>query len=78
MNRPDYYHAMLLGAVMGIGFLSLFYVFFGADATTKPQYRPTSNFEVIDSYKGCDVVRYDDNKMATYKYFIHCNDTNSN
>jgi hypothetical protein len=32
---------------------------------------PKINFEVVDSYKGCDVVRYDD-KSATYKYFLHC------
>ena len=72
MNRSDYYRAVLLGVVVGMGFLSMFYVFFGADGTTKPQTVPASNFEVVDSYKGCDVVRYDDNKMATYKYFLHC------
>lgn len=72
MNRSDYYRAVLLGSVVGMVFLTLFYVFFVADDTVRPQTQPTSNFEVVDSYRGCDVVRYDDNKMATYKYFLHC------
>ena len=34
---------------------------------------PKTNFEVVDNYKGrCDVVRYTDGSMATYKYFLDC------
>jgi hypothetical protein len=29
-------------------------------------------FTVVDQYKGCDVVQYSDQQMATYKYFLHC------
>ena len=32
------------------------------------------SFEVVDTYKGCDVVRYAPNQAATYKYFLHCED----
>ena len=28
--------------------------------------------EVVDTYKGCDVVRWSTNKMDEYKYFLHC------
>jgi len=28
--------------------------------------------EVVDTYKGCDVVRWSTNKMAEYKYFLYC------
>ena len=34
--------------------------------------KPKGNFEVVDTYKGCDVVRYTDGSMATYKYFLDC------
>ncbi len=35
---------------------------------------PKGNFEVVDTYKDrCDVVRYTDSSMATYKYFLDCN-----
>jgi hypothetical protein len=33
---------------------------------------PKSNFAVVDTYKGCDIVQWSDNQMATYKYFLDC------
>jgi len=30
------------------------------------------SFEVVDTYKGCDVVRYAPHQAATYKYFLYC------
>jgi len=30
------------------------------------------SFEVVDTYKGCDIVRYAPNQAATYKYFMYC------
>jgi hypothetical protein len=42
---------------------------------TKPEAQqpdaPKSNFEVVDTYKGCDVVRWG-NGFADYKYFLYC------
>jgi hypothetical protein len=32
---------------------------------------PKSNFEVVDTYKGCEVVRWG-NGFADYKYFLYC------
>jgi hypothetical protein len=29
-------------------------------------------FEVVDKYKGCDVVRWEQKELAEYKYFLHC------
>jgi hypothetical protein len=31
-----------------------------------------SNFEVVDTYKGCDVIRWALPSHAEYKYFLHC------
>ena len=31
-----------------------------------------SNFTVVDTYKGCDVVRWALPSHAEYKYFLHC------
>jgi hypothetical protein len=33
---------------------------------------PKSNFEVVNTYQGCDVVRYAPHQAAEYKYFLHC------
>ena len=38
-----------------------------------PQKRVESpRFEVVDKYKGCDVVRWEQKGLAEYKYFLHC------
>ena len=31
-----------------------------------------SSFEVVDTYKECDVVRYAPHQVAEYKYFLYC------
>jgi len=67
-NNLDYYRAVLFGAVVATFFLSMFYVFTREDEPQKPQ----SNFEVVDSYKGCDVVRYTNPNLANYQYFLDC------
>ena len=30
------------------------------------------SFEVVDTYKECDVVRYAPHQVAEYKYFLYC------
>ena len=30
------------------------------------------SFEVVDEYKGCDVVKYAPHQAAEYKYFLYC------
>ena len=67
-NNLDYYRAVLFGAVVAAFFLSMFYVFTREDKPQKPQ----SNFEVVDTYKGCDVVRYTNPNLANYQYFLDC------
>jgi hypothetical protein len=27
---------------------------------------------VVDTYKGCDIVRYAPHQVAEYKYFLYC------
>jgi len=33
---------------------------------------PKSTFEVIDTYKGCDVVQYTNQYLSHYNYFLDC------
>lgn len=72
MNRQDYYRAVLLGVIVGMGFLSLLMVI-NPGEDVKPV-EPKSNFEVVDTYKGCDVVRYTPDQSARYTYFLDCKD----
>jgi hypothetical protein len=61
---------MLLGVIVGIGVLSLVMVIDpGEDVKPSP---PDQKFEVVDTYKGCDVVRYTPDQSARYTYFLDC------
>jgi hypothetical protein len=71
MSRIDYYRAVLLGAVIGVVFVTGFYIFTTEDEP-KVQSEPKSNFEVVDTYRGCSVVRWTQFNFAEYKYFLHC------
>ena len=71
MNRQDYYRAVLLGVVIGMGLLSIL-VLINPGEDVKPV-EPDQKFEVVDTYKGrCDVVRWTNNQLAEYKYFLDC------
>jgi hypothetical protein len=72
MNNNDYCRAVLLGVVIGIGFITGLYVFTMNDEPQTQPVTPKSSFEVIDTYKGCDVVRWTQPNLAEYKYFLHC------
>jgi hypothetical protein len=71
--NDNYIRTVMFGAIIGMSSLASVYFLF--EVILKPAIpdvsAPKNNFEVVDSYKGCDVVRYDD-KSATYKYFLHC------
>jgi hypothetical protein len=70
MERTDYYRAVLLGIVIGMAFISGFYVFTQEDESAPKT--PRSNFTIIEQYKGCDVVQWHYSMLAEYKYFLHC------
>ena len=33
---------------------------------------PKSNFEVVDNYRGCDLLRWTNSQLAEYKYVLYC------
>jgi len=73
MSRLDYYRAVLLGAVIGVVFVTGFYIFTTEDEPKTQLITPKSNFEVVDRYDNrCDVVRWTQSNFATYKYFLDC------
>jgi len=43
---------------------------------TKPEPQqpvaPKSNFEVVDTYKGCDVLKWGNGNLAEHKYLLYC------
>ena len=73
MKSTDYYRAVLLGVVIGMGFLSLFYVFLSPGENAEAL-DTKGTFTIVDTYKDrCDVVRYTVPIEAKYHYFLDCN-----
>ncbi len=69
MTDTEYYKTLVVGGIIAASFTILaFYML----KPQNPPVTPKSNFAVVDTYKGCDVVQWSDNQMATYKYFLDC------
>jgi hypothetical protein len=71
MTDTEYYRTLVVGVIIGASICILgFYML----KPENPPVTPKSNFAVVDTYKGCDIVQWSDNQMATYKYFLFCKD----
>jgi len=74
MNNTEYYKTLVVGAIIGASITILaFYML--KPGPQNHTVTPKTNFAVVDTYKGCDIVQWSDHQMATYKYFLHCNNT---
>lgn len=58
-------------AVIIIGSIILIFSTMKQNQSSKVS-EPKTNFEVVDTYNGCAVVRYAAPSQATYKYFLDC------
>ena len=71
MTDYEYQKTLMIGAIIGACFTLLaFYML--KPSPENHTVTPKTNFAVVDTYKGCDVVQWSDNQMATYKYFLDC------
>jgi len=74
MTNFEYRKTLVVGAIIGASIMLLALYMF-KPSTETPPVTPKTNFAVVDTHKGCDVVQWTDHHMATYKYFLHCNNT---
>ena len=72
MSRIDYYRPVLLGFIVGVGFLSLFYVFTSPEENVKPVEPPKPIIEVVGTYKECEIIQYTNKNLAHYSYMLYC------
>ncbi len=71
MTDIEYYKTLVVGAIIGASITILaFYML--KPGPQNHTVTPKSNFAVVDTYKGCDIVQWSDHQMATYKYFLDC------
>ncbi len=74
MTNTEYYKTLVVGVIIGASFTILgFYMIQPSPQTHTVT--PKTNFAVVDTYKGCDIVQWSDGNLATYKYFLDCNNT---
>ena len=72
MTDFEYQRTLVIGVIIGASLTILgFYML--KPSPQNPPVTPKSNFAVVDTYKGCNIVQWSDNQMATYKYFLDCN-----
>jgi len=74
MTNFEYRKTLVIGFIIGASIMLLAF-YWAKPSPETPPVIPKNNFAVVDTYKGCDVVQWSDNQMATYKYFLHCNNT---
>jgi hypothetical protein len=71
MNSNDKFRAMLLGVIVGMGFLSLF-VLISPEEDVKPTEPPKPIIEVVGTYKECEIIQYTNKNLAHYSYMLYC------
>ena len=70
MNKQDYQRIIYGTTIGALSFLLLFYMLKLNEPAKVLESK--SNFEVIDTYNGCAVVRYAAPNGANYHYFLDC------
>ena len=74
MTDYEYQKTLMVGAIIGACFTLLAFYMLKPSPQTQIV-TPKTNFAVVDTYKGCDIVQWDNGSFAEYKYFLHCNNT---
>ena len=69
MNNKEAFIEFAQGFATGLGIVGVFILFTVIITPNDPT--PEKKFEVVDTYKGCDVVRYTDSSTR-WNYFLDC------
>ena len=72
MTDFEYQRTLMIGVIIGASLTILGFYMLKA-SPQNPPVTPKSNFAVVDTYKSCDIVQWTDGSLATYKYFLDCN-----
>ena len=77
MTDTEYYKILVVGVIIGASITILaFYML--KPGPQNHTVTPKTNFAVVDTYKGCEIVRWTDGLQAEYKYFLDCTDSMRN
>jgi hypothetical protein len=79
-DDKEFLKDFLSGVMLGVGTLGvvglLAIILNGAANWLESQpSTPDQKFEIVDTYRGCSVVRYSPTNAARYSYFLDCGKT---
>lgn len=67
----NYIFGIIIGALFALTFNMLYSIVLQPSQPSQPAPKK-SNFEVVDTYNGCDVVQWNNGNLSNYKYFLDC------
>lgn len=70
--KSNYWIGILTGFGLGCLFLLIPTFVSGFRNPAPVEAAPKSRFEVVDNYKGCDLLRWTNNQLSEYKYVLYC------
>jgi hypothetical protein len=71
MKFPNYALGLFTGFCLAGLYFMLPTIIDGFRTPAEPKPEP-QRFEVVDNYKGCDIIRWENSMLAEYKYFMRC------
>ena len=70
MTDKEAFNEFAKGVTLTIGVVSVMVLIFAILLPSEET--PKESFSVVDTYRGCEVVRWALPSHAEYKYFLHC------
>ena len=70
MTDFEYYKTLTIGVIIGASTVIL--AFYMVKPEPQQPDAPKSNFEVVDTYKGCDIIKRENKSVFESQYFMDC------
>ena len=70
MTNFEYYKTLTIGVIIGASTVIL--AFYMVKPEPQQPVVSKSNFEVVDTYKGCDIIKRENKSVFESQYFMDC------
>ena len=70
MTNFEYYKTLTIGVIIGASTVIL--AFYMLKPEAQQPVASKSNFEVVDTYKGCDIIKRENKSVFESQYFMDC------
>ena len=71
MTNFEYYKTLTIGVIIGASTVILAFYMLKPEPPKQPV-ASKSNFEVVDTYKGCDIIKRENKSVFESQYFMDC------